>query len=1166
MVGTAVTASGALVAANARAAPAGPRGARGPRNDKPLTGARSRRLANALAKGRAAELAPRAALGGARSEGNGDGGDGTGPRRIPRSFVAGASAPAPVPRSPSPEPSPISVVLGAIPEPVSQAVVEDPPSSRAKKPSAADKKSGSTRKSSPGVLSRYQKDTQYAQAAHLEGVRQGWPLARLLDQLPPIPDKDAINMSTARPHLQLYETLVDCGRLHNALELLRALKTAGLNTVGGRVSNKAFLRQCARRSAVAVAFDFVSFVDYPDVRLYNMLLSVCASAADSRSAFAAFVMMYDNGVQPDVMAYTTLISACAKAGELEKAFETFRRMEMDGLEGNVVTYGALMDALSRRVMELTKASIHKKRSLGGPNGESAIGSATVGDDAGADWAKLSAEIDGGEVAATLRRCFDLREEMDDAGVAPDGTMINTILSACGRAAEVRALSADALQKAFDLYDEMESSDEADLAPDAYTYSALIKACVNAGQSMRGLSLYDRAMDPSAGIEPSIMVFQEAMIACSHLADLGKAWAIWEDMRVERVAPDAMLYATLIAVAGRAGKREEAERVVFEMERAGVAPTPEVFASLAGIAARAGDGAGVESAIAEVASRGLAVPLEMYNALVTAAARRGDVDAAQEAVLRLRAAGFACDGDTYHALMRAAGSAIRPDLAWHWYEEAKATGTVEITRHHFTMLVIASGRGGDMDKMFEAEAEMRAAGLEPDEQTWCELLSSCARHGDASLTWDTYKRSRKAGQPPSEVALNILIGVTLLKIRALTDPDDRRNIKRMSQWDQDDDSAGRKKEEPEWTEWADRAIAAYHEATVAGVRPRLATFSAMLACLRPPTLPSLRAVDRETRPGSKAESLARAVSHEDSSHEDARKYYPLRALIMYEEAQAIGVVPKFATETDSVYDIRKFPPAAAEVAVLTMLRVFRRRSDAHAGAGDDELPNVTLRVLSDEEHEEMIASGDDEGRRLAQTGDRVIVLLRRLRFNYGGSLSAGRIELSGHVIKRWLQAKPPKDERAPGVEAGLRQNLQDQARNIRMQSFDDSDGSGYGGGATDWGAVFGRRGGGPGGGSTGGAGRGRGLGAGSDIDFFGASDNRYSNDSGDSGEYSYRPRKNRWVNTGWDNDEKVDDCMMGELTRIITKDGSGGGSGSGSFDSGSGDSGSGDVRYSRDGDW
>ena len=330
MVGPAATASNPLAAANARAAPAGPRATRGPRNNKPLTGAWSRRLARGdSGRGRAEALAPCAALGGKRQEGKGDVGDGTGPRRIPRSFVAGASAASPVPRSPSPEPSPISVTLGAIQgDPVSQAVVEDAPS-RSKK---GGKKSARSGKSShTGVVSRYQKDNQYAQAAHLEGVRQGWPLTKLLDQLPPIPAAADINMSTARPHLQLYETLVDCGRLHNALELLRALKSAGLNTVGGRVSNKAFLRQCARRSAVAVAFDFVSFVDYPDVRLYNMLLSVCAAAADSRSAFAAFVMMYDAGVQPDVMAYTTLISACAKAGELEKAFETFRRMEMDGL-------------------------------------------------------------------------------------------------------------------------------------------------------------------------------------------------------------------------------------------------------------------------------------------------------------------------------------------------------------------------------------------------------------------------------------------------------------------------------------------------------------------------------------------------------------------------------------------------------------------------------------------------------------------------------------------------------------------------------------------------------------------------------------------------------------------------------------------------------------------
>ena len=78
---------------------------------------------------------------------------------------------------------------------------------------------------------------------------------------------------------------------------------------------------------------------------------------------------------------------------------------------------------------------------------------------------------------------------------------------------------------------------------------------------------------------------------------------------------------------------------------------------------------------------------------------------------------------------------------------------------------------------------------------------------------------------------------------------------------------------------------------------------------------------------------RDVSHEDDAHEDARRYYPLRALILYEEAQALGIVPKFHPEEDHVYDIRDFPPAAAEVAVLTLLRVFRRYADSRVGEGD-----------------------------------------------------------------------------------------------------------------------------------------------------------------------------------------------------------------------------------------
>ena len=223
----------------------------------------------------------------------------------------------------------------------------------------------------------------------------------------------------------------------------------------------------------------------------------------------------------------------------------------------------------------------------------------------------------------------------------------------------------------------------------------------------------------------------------------------------------------------------------------------------------------------------------------------------------------------------------------------------------------------------------------------------------------------------------------------------------------------------------------------------------------------------------------------------------------------------------MYDIRGFPPAAAEVAVLTLLRVFRRYSDSHVGAGEVDLPNVTLRVLSDDEMEEMLRDGDRSNRRLARTGDRVVVLLRRLRFNYGGSLERGRIELSGNVIRRWLKAKPPPPETIPGSEPRLAGALQDQTRSIRARGLGGGDEESWTGPEGFFGA------------SPATTGRGRGLGSGSTgVDFFGAEDQRYSADSQDegSGRRGRGKKGNSW-NKGWVQDDADEDCMMSELTRI-----------------------------------
>jgi inosine/xanthosine triphosphate pyrophosphatase family protein len=46
--------------------------------------------------------------------------------------------------------------------------------------------------------------------------------------------------------------------------------------------------------------------------------------------------------------------------------------------------------------------------------------------------------------------------------------------------------------------------------------------------------------------------------------------------------------------------------------------------------------------------------------------------------------------------------------------------------------------------------------------------------------------------------------------------------------------------------------------------------------------------------------------------------PERALVLYEEAQAAGIVPRFSLSGPCVIDLRPLPPAAAEVCVLALL--------------------------------------------------------------------------------------------------------------------------------------------------------------------------------------------------------------------------------------------------------
>ena len=165
----------------------------------------------------------------------------------------------------------------------------------------------------------------------------------------------------------------------------------------------------------------------------------------------------------------------------------------------------------------------------------------------------------------------------------------------------------------------------------------------------------------------------------------------------------------------------------------------------------------------------------------------------------------------------------------------------------------------------------------------------------------------------------------------------------------------------------------------------------------------------------------------------------------------------------------------------------------------------------------------------------MVLLRRLRFNYGGGLQYGSVELSGNVIKKWLMPKPTVPDAVPGSERGLAGDITNQARSIRSGAM-----------TSDWGEPdvsspwqTGRKAG-RGMGSRGGGGRsGDGGGRGAGNTFWegrGASDNRYSQDEDADVDHDVDGHQypSRWVNTGWGYDEEEGESMLDELSRKIRK--------------------------------
>merc|ERR1719311_653691 len=305
--------------------------------------------------------------------------------------------------------------------------------------------------------------------------------------------------------------------------------------------------------------------------IYSTLMKGFTLQRNTDAAFEVLDLMSEEGIKPNLVTLNTLLDACARSGRMERCGEIMQDIrEKHGLMPDRITYSTLV-----------KGFCHH------------------GD---------------------INKATALMKSMKEQGLKPDAIIYNTLMDGCvGR-------------DKFGLCDEiLESMKGEGVKPTDYTLTVLIKRFGRDGKLDKAFELVN-TFPKLYNIRPSVAALTCLISACIANKDLERAMRVFEKMKTDGPAPDAMTHEKLINALLRAGKVEKACRLVEDAY--GLHGPLGRISSRVGTACPSGTvtPGGTKARVSDLS-------LQVLENLVDQLARKGLVDShAMPLVEKLRAAG------------------------------------------------------------------------------------------------------------------------------------------------------------------------------------------------------------------------------------------------------------------------------------------------------------------------------------------------------------------------------------------------------------------------------------------------------------------------------------------------------------------------------------------------
>lgn len=317
--------------------------------------------------------------------------------------------------------------------------------------------------------------------------------------------------------------------------------------------------------------------------------------------------------------------------------------------------------------------------------------------------------------------------------------------------------ANRTMEAMSLFTKMRSQGGC-IRPTVVTYSTLISRVVPRRKKSKKTTV-SAVIRKSRCVESDELLFQTAL--SDHAS---RVWDLYEALREDELAPDVVVFNSIMSAAAAAGSAALAWRAFKEMMSLSVPPNTRTMNQML-------DAVGndpittvqdIEVVLQDFSRLHIERDVVTFSTLCDIYADSGDAKHVIDLVAEMRERGLQPNARTWSSVVRAFCAQGDVSRGHHVLKTLlrnraqKRTLADNVSVHMYTVLVDAYGKQGNLKQCVELLSDMVERGYPPNAHTYSSLIHSCGKFGAPELMLEILYAMQRAGVRPNEVTYSSIV--------------------------------------------------------------------------------------------------------------------------------------------------------------------------------------------------------------------------------------------------------------------------------------------------------------------------------------------------------------------------------------------------------------------------